>query len=334
MRSGSVASLDYLRLIESRFEVGTWALDLVTQRMDWSAGFQRLMRLPTGAKPSVALLTDMIHADDRWILDDLLRPDAHDDAEHTYRVHCPDGSIRWHSCWAATIAARTGEPFTRFAVTRDVTNRQGAINRMTRLNLAFKTLAEMRAEVVFRLDPALSPYHAAAWSELTGQGYDDLRRDGWTTMVHPDDRDQATASWREARGQARRVDLAVRLFAREGGFVARRLEIAPVLSREGDVLEWIVRVLRVQDAALEPAVAPSLTPTVLRGCRGLLDWTISDLAEASGVSAATITRYELGASKDASARASTVAKLVAALQRAGVEFAFVGRGPPSIRLKV
>jgi transcriptional regulator with XRE-family HTH domain len=59
-----------------------------------------------------------------------------------------------------------------------------------------------------------------------------------------------------------------------------------------------------------------LTPEVCRAARGLLGWTIRQLAEASGVGIMTISAFERGSRP---AYASTLAKLAAAFEREGVE---------------
>ncbi len=58
-----------------------------------------------------------------------------------------------------------------------------------------------------------------------------------------------------------------------------------------------------------------LTPEVCRAARGLLNWTLRDLAQAAGVGIVTISAFERGRP----AYESTKAKLAAAFEREGVE---------------
>jgi transcriptional regulator with XRE-family HTH domain len=58
-----------------------------------------------------------------------------------------------------------------------------------------------------------------------------------------------------------------------------------------------------------------LTPEVCRAARGLLGWTLENLAEAAGVGLMTISAFERGRP----AYGSTKAKLVEAFEREGVE---------------
>ena len=58
-----------------------------------------------------------------------------------------------------------------------------------------------------------------------------------------------------------------------------------------------------------------LTPEASRAARGLLGWTLQDLAQASEVSFETLSRFENGRPM----RGSTAARIVAALEAQGVE---------------
>jgi transcriptional regulator with XRE-family HTH domain len=66
----------------------------------------------------------------------------------------------------------------------------------------------------------------------------------------------------------------------------------------------------------------------IRGARGLLGWSQTDLAKAAGLSEPTIKRFETGLAKVSDA---AVAKMVSALEAAGVEF--TNGDQPGVRLR-
>ena len=68
----------------------------------------------------------------------------------------------------------------------------------------------------------------------------------------------------------------------------------------------------------------------IKAARALLEWSQERLAEASGVSIPTIKRLEAQAG-DLGGRAETVAKIVTALEAAGVEF--TNGDQPGVRLR-
>jgi transcriptional regulator with XRE-family HTH domain len=70
----------------------------------------------------------------------------------------------------------------------------------------------------------------------------------------------------------------------------------------------------------------------MKAARALLGWSQRQLAKASGVSAPTIKRLE-SQTGALGGRADTAARIVAALESAGVEFIAANGGGPGVRLR-
>ena len=73
-----------------------------------------------------------------------------------------------------------------------------------------------------------------------------------------------------------------------------------------------------------------LTPAQCRAARGLLKWTMPDLAEASSVSVSTINSFEIERRQPI---AANLTALKTALEAAGVVFIPENGGGPGVRLK-
>ncbi|MFA5119838.1 helix-turn-helix domain-containing protein [Zavarzinia sp.] len=72
-----------------------------------------------------------------------------------------------------------------------------------------------------------------------------------------------------------------------------------------------------------------VTSAQVRAARGLLNWTVRDLAEKSGVHRNTVTRIET----DATASGHALAAICTALETAGVEFIAENGGGAGVRLR-
>jgi hypothetical protein len=73
-----------------------------------------------------------------------------------------------------------------------------------------------------------------------------------------------------------------------------------------------------------------LTPSQCRAARGLLDWTQQKLADTARIGVATVRLFE---GEAAEARQATVAMLILAFERAGIEFIDENGGGPGVRLR-
>jgi transcriptional regulator with XRE-family HTH domain len=72
-----------------------------------------------------------------------------------------------------------------------------------------------------------------------------------------------------------------------------------------------------------------VTSAQIRAARGLLNWTVRDLAEKSGVHRNTVTRIE----NDATEGGYSISAIQQALQAAGVIFVAENGEGPGVRLK-
>ena len=82
-------------------------------------------------------------------------------------------------------------------------------------------------------------------------------------------------------------------------------------------------------SASESVTQSDTSPSQLRAARGLLDWSLDRLADASGVPKRTLIRMESGTTKS---RARTASAVRAALEAAGVEFIPENGGGAGVRL--
>lgn len=83
-------------------------------------------------------------------------------------------------------------------------------------------------------------------------------------------------------------------------------------------MELQVRSKRMAALTREDNMSGRITPTQIRGARGMLDWSIPDLAVAAGLSISTIKRMEMAGSQPISKDAFAMTR--AALEAAGVRF--------------
>jgi predicted transcriptional regulator len=70
----------------------------------------------------------------------------------------------------------------------------------------------------------------------------------------------------------------------------------------------------------------------MKAARSLLDWSQKDLADASGVSEPVVKRIEAADADEIGGRANTAEKIIAALEKGGVEFIPENGGGAGVRL--
>ena len=78
-----------------------------------------------------------------------------------------------------------------------------------------------------------------AWSEFTGQSFEELRGRGWLDAVHPDDREQTSRAWLRAVKTRSLIQVEHRLRRRGGVYIPMSVRAAPVLEADGSIREWV-----------------------------------------------------------------------------------------------
>jgi PAS domain S-box-containing protein len=338
MRSDAVGNHffdDNFGLLETIGRFGVWKHDIQGDRSHWSNGVYALTGLEKDARePSLEFLNQATHPDDR-------RPRAEFEAavragmpyEREYRVIHPNGRMRWLLNSAEVLFDERGRPSSVIGIIVDITERREAKEALKTHLERFQLLVRTVGPTIWIANPAGQVTDIFGWTEATGLSADSATQDGWKDFVHPDDLERAVSDWGRAVGTGDRYESEFRLRMPGGAYrrvIARALALK---DSNGHVLEWIGSCLDRQAGMEGPARAqPSgpLTGAQVRGARGILNWSVKDLADRAGVPASTVRRIE-GYDGKVQLPPDGLDKLTRVLSQAGVEFVFPTFGEPGVR---
>ncbi|WP_162596125.1 PAS domain-containing protein [Methylobacterium sp. 17Sr1-1] len=318
-------SSDFLRLLDARGLTGSWCWVFATNTQVWSPGLFHLLGLqPHLSSPGYDLLRGMLHPEDRDMIEtaaQVLQGDLR--RERVVRVIRPDGTMRILSANSEVRYAPDGRPRSAMGTFLDVTDRESLRLTQTARQRQYLALVEQSRTLVFS--------HRIGWET---QAYP-----SFSALLAPDDEELAADNLAAIVKEQRETTREIRLHALAHGLVHQgttqfrmaggirepfRSVIVPVRNLAGEIVEWAgVTGPAGQSSgqAVSDGVRQGLEQMVrgrhLRAARGLLDWSMSALAEASGLSLSTVRRLE----EDAEAQADRSRhKAVAALRGAGIRF--------------
>jgi PAS domain S-box-containing protein len=321
-------------LVEEKASLGVWSWDIESQRMRWSKGMFRLLGLePDSLEPSYALLIALSHPDDHRSADELEHLFAEGGSfERKFRIYQPDGRVRWVLSRGEFFASRTNRPKTGIGVLVDITSLHAAELKAEAFFHRYSFVVESISAVVWTADAKWQMRDVGAWTTLTGQTPENLADDGWLKVIHVDDQPKARQARDFARANRRPYLCEYRIRQRDGSYRWFRSRAVPTFMNDGSISEWTGISIDIHDVKIwSPSAGPSIiTGAQIRAARGILNWSIRDLAEASEISPSSIRRLE---ESDGPSDGSNdiLLPLKAALETAGVEFLFPFAGKPGVR---
>jgi PAS domain S-box-containing protein len=332
---GVLGPKETLRFIEEKLHAGIWSWDLATGDMEWSHGFFSLLGIePDSIKPSSAVLSQMVHPDDRPPSEAVGRT-LHEGlpAEWEFRIIRPNGRVRWISTRSELLMDSEGRPIRSVGVSFDVTKRHEVLQSLDIASGRQEALIKAAQGMVWFADKSGHIVKLMRSEDTAVERPVGRQSEPWTDLFHPDEQNSVEGVWRQAAFSRTPYRFEHRIRQRDGSYRWARTLIVPVFSRRGEPLELIGLSTDVEN---EKRYSPNaarprhLTGAQIRAARGMLALSVRDLAAKADISPTTIRRYE---QTDGAINSSEPAlqAIERTLTQAGVEFIFPELGKPGIR---
>jgi PAS domain S-box-containing protein len=330
---GHLSASDIFRFIEEKLGVAIWRCDAAGQ-MQWSHGVYELLGLdPRKNAPSYAEMERRIHPDDRRprrSFSDLMLDRTLLDGE--FRIIRPNGVLRWIRNHAEVLLNAAGEPTCVLGVTFDITEQRKALEPLRVDAKRYDALTQIAGGLLW-IGNSEGSITALSNAKVTSQAPFFLGK-GWLDLLHEDERDAALKRWTEAAETGRLYNVEHRLRGADGAYRWFRCMAVPIANPDRSIREWVGISTDIHQEKLSTMAEGSLrlTGAQMRGARGMLNWSVKQLAERTGISSAIIRRFE--EHNDAPPMPDdTMDILRSTFSDAGIEFLFPQAGKPGLQLR-
>lgn len=142
----------YLRLVEAQSvaKVGSWDTDLATGIVTWSTETYRIFNVNPGQfQPTHAAFIELVHPDDRTIVNDAFLASADSDQTHVieHRIINPDGTVKFiEERWKA-FKDEAGKPSRAVGTCRDITEQKQNEQEIARLSRLYAALSHVNQAI-------------------------------------------------------------------------------------------------------------------------------------------------------------------------------------------
>jgi PAS domain S-box-containing protein len=153
-------------------------------------------------------------------------------SEDEMRLRRADGEYRWFLVRTAPLRDEQGNVVKWYGVSIDIEDRKRAESQS-------RTLIDAIPQQIWSGPPdGTLDYCNLRWRSYMGLELEDLRGDGWQTMLHPDDRDRVLQAWHESVVNGTPYEQEERHRGADGTyrwFLARGV---PLRNAEGRIVRW------------------------------------------------------------------------------------------------
>jgi PAS domain S-box-containing protein len=148
--------------------------------------------------------------------------------EKEIRYRRADGIYRWHIARALPITNTRNELLMWFGTSTDIDDQKNKTQILKESEVQFRTLADAIPQIVWTAEPDGSiDFFNRRWFEYTGLSVEHSLNEGWSLLIHPEDRQKYMAEWQKALAEGSTYEIEFRL---------RRA--AGLSSKKSNVYRW------------------------------------------------------------------------------------------------
>jgi PAS domain-containing protein len=322
---GDDAARNTARYAEEKAGYGLWQVDLATGHLECSPKTYRLLGLQPDSETrdqplNFSAFESVAHPDDLPALAEIHHVLAEGlPFDRQFRVIYGNGRVRSLSIHGEVLVDSAGRRSRAVGVLIDVTH------HVEKLHASQIDLERIRA--------LMNGIGALMWTARSDSHFTDfILHDehappipaqflglNWQTMLHPDDVAKTKRAWNKAVAEKSVYTVDHRVRDSGGTYKWRRTYAAPLLNEDGSIREWVGLSLHVHQQQSAAGERSELTGAQIRAARGILNWSVRDLADRTGLSVGVVRRLE--ESDEAARNASVALNLIKdAVSAGGVDF--------------
>ncbi|MDO8877335.1 MAG: PAS domain-containing protein, partial [Pseudolabrys sp.] len=294
---GENAARDTLRYAEEVAGYGLWQVEFATGQMTCSPNTYRLLGLaessstPGGAGEPLSFMTfeKVAHPDDIPIISEIQHILGEGlPVDRQFRVVHPNGRVRAMAIHGEALVGRDGRPERVVGVLMDITRHVETV-------MTSQINAERIAELMTAIGGAIWTARADGFytdfllRDSKGQVPAAMQGNNWRDAIHPEDIDRMGRILAKATADKSIFISEHRVRDPTGQYRWRRAYATPLLAEDGSIREWVGLSLSIheKDTGSQSGNLP-LTGAQIRAARGILNWSVRDLAGRTGLSVGVV----------------------------------------------
>src|SRR5882762_538304 len=215
----------------------------------WSEETFRIFQYERTTKPTVELIVQRTHPEDRALVQQTIERASQDgkDFDFEHRLLMPDGSIKHLRVVGHAGRDKLGEREFVGAV-MEVTAAKDAEERIRQNERELRTTLEAIPAAVTSARPDGSvDFVSQSWLDYVGCSREETLGWGWTTTVHPEDLDRVLNNWQAASAAGEPVEIELRHRRPDGKYRWFLARAVPLRDEKRNIVKWYATTFDIDD---------------------------------------------------------------------------------------
>src|SRR5438093_1611906 len=179
-----------MNLAANTANLGLWHWNIPGDELWVTEEWRKLFGFADSEPVTFDRVLQVVHSGDRTRMEQLVQQmfEHGGEYESEYRITRPDGSTRWIAGHGSIELDERGKPAFARGVSRDITKRKMAEEKLRESEERFRTVANAAPVLIWMSGPdRLCTFFNKGWLDFTGRSLEQELGNGWAEGVHPDD---------------------------------------------------------------------------------------------------------------------------------------------------
>jgi PAS domain S-box-containing protein len=230
-----------LNIVLEASQLGVYELDMQTDMVSCSERFREIFGYANDEKLSHTSFINRLLPEDKTIRDNAFNR-ALETGSLIYksRILLPDKSIRWIEISGKISYDEKNKPTRLIGTCRDITEEKQFRTAIEESEKKFRLLADSMPQHIWTADPKgnLNYFNESVFN-YSGLTREQLDKDGWIQIVHPDDREGNVKKWNESITSGEDFVFEHRFRRHDGEYRWQLSRAIPQRNERGAIQMWV-----------------------------------------------------------------------------------------------
>ncbi|MEO5602958.1 MAG: PAS domain-containing protein [Cyclobacteriaceae bacterium] len=234
-------SEERLRMVIEASGLGMWELNLKTKEFVYSDKYLQTFGINDHSKPTHEQLLKRMHPEDTAV-----REKAIDDAfqsgvlHYVSRLQWDDKTIHWIEAQGKVLYDEHNQPFKLIGTSRNITEQRAFQKSIQDSEQRFRLLADSMPQFIWtgNADGTLTYFNQSVY-DYTDMDAEEVAREGWIQIVHPDDRQANINRWMESVNTGKSFHFEHRFRRKDGEYRWQLSRALPQKDNQGKIQMWV-----------------------------------------------------------------------------------------------